>query len=55
MKSAKKITKKIAIDRSKLLGFRLEEGTGSAGGAKLGGKVGGKIGAKIGRKPRRTS
>lgn len=55
MKNEKKTTKKIAIDRSKLLGFRLEEATGAAGGAKLGGKVGGKIGAKIGLKRRRTS
>lgn len=51
----KKTTKKIAVDRSKLLGFRLEEATGRAGGAKLGAKVGGKIGAKIGLKRRRTS
>lgn len=55
VKNEKKITKKIAIDRSKLLGFRLEEATGAAGGAKLGGKVGGKIGAKLGLKRRRTS
>lgn len=54
MKNEKKTTKKIAIDRSKLLGFRLEEATGAAGGAKLGGKVGEKIGAKIGLKRRRT-
>jgi len=55
VKNEKKTTKKIAIDRSKLLGFRLEEPTGTAGGAKLGGKVGGKVGAKIGLKRRRSS
>jgi len=51
----KKTTTTIAIDRSKLLGFRLEEAPGAAGGAKLGGKIGGKIGAKIGLKSRQPS
>lgn len=55
MKNEKQTTKKIAVDRAKLLGFRLEEATGAAGGAKLGGKVGAKIGAKLGLKGRRTS
>jgi hypothetical protein len=56
--------KRIQLDRSKLLGFKLAQSTpaenggknsqdkmGAKLGAKLGGKAGGKIGAKPGIKP----
>jgi hypothetical protein len=60
----KSTTKRIKLDRSKLLGFKLAQSTltenggkcsqarlGAKLGAKLGGKIGAKIGAKIGVKP----
>lgn len=51
--------KRIRLDQSKLLGFKLAQSTptGNAGkysqtrlGAKLGAKLGGKVGAKVGLK-----
>ena len=46
--------KKVALDRSQLLGFRIEgEATlGAKAGAKAGAKIGTKIGQKAGRKAR---
>jgi hypothetical protein len=52
--------KRIQLDRSKLLGFKLAQSTPAEHGgknsqarlgAKLGAKMGGKVGAKVGVKP----